>query len=432
MGLADMNTQEFYTGPRPAENPPPPISPYEAFDEDFLQLLALEGDQGAIAELVKRRQGGAAGTPTVVDIGGGFVGIKDPVSGEWIVREANTPGAGGGSSSFSSSEAGIRLQAQLEAQARAEAQAFQAQQAALDREEARRQYLLNSATQLARERMAERAEGRRQSIDLAGKDPFRLIASLQAKPAGEGPTPYDALKTQVRSVAEQNIPQIGPNATVADLESAVTKMQAMNTNVPAVPFTGMATGGQIAPGGPSFGGQGYSVMVGDRKMNGDEEIATMRPDGSVIITPLVGRAADGAALPQNASVIPQLNLTTLPESFQTLRDSMSGRLGITTTPSTQPARFGGGLGQIYGPLTLEKGLREALVPPEEAARLSNLIGQLPNPRNAANTFRYMNPAEKMAVLSAYQLAGIDPSTFDALVNSALIIGAPRRALSAAA
>jgi len=320
--------------------------------------------------------------------------------------------------------------------------AYTAQRAALEREElAQRQKeaLLQSATSLANQRVQERAEARRQRITIAGNDPFRLAASLQARPAGAGPTPYDALKAQVAGVSTQDIPQVGPQSTVQDLESSIAKMQAMNMEVTGNPLagSGMAMGGSLTAKGPQFGGAGYGVLVGDREINGDEELVHIRPDGVTEVIPIVGHAAEGAVLPQSPQVLPRtfqnydnLNLTVVPEQFASLRAGMYGQYGIASGYSSEPAKFGRGLGQITD-LNFAQGLMEAGMTPEDANRMAQLIGTLPNPRNIGPVYQRMNPVDKMNIKSVYALAGIDPDTFEALAQSSLILGPERRALAIA-
>jgi hypothetical protein len=197
-----------------------------------------------------------------------------------------------------------------------------------------------------------------------------------------------------------------------------------------------------------FGTTKEAIFVGEERggtIDGSAEVLIRdKATGTVEVVPISGGAAEGAVLPQQGNSLisypqqqPQqqatlnpLNYTVLPEQFAGLRASMDGNLGIANTYSSQPAQFGRGLGQINAP-DLYRGYIEAGVPELEARRVANLIGTLPNPRNAAVAFSRLNPADKMNVISAYRLAGIDEETFMALVNSAMVVGPERRALAVA-
>mgnify|MGYP001591024044 FL=1 len=95
--------------------------------------------------------------------------------------------------------------------------------------EDKRQNLLNTARSLIEAKMTERATARGQAITSAGSDVFRFLAQInQQDVAADVKTPYDIFKSQLGAVASQEVPQISPNASIEDLESAIGKLQGMS------------------------------------------------------------------------------------------------------------------------------------------------------------------------------------------------------------
>lgn len=428
------------TGKNPYQSPPvdPGVDPYSLFSQQTLEFLALDGDQQAIAEL-SRRQAGGGTAPSIVDIGGGLVGVKMP-DGTWQIREANAPGGGGSTRTQFPSEAALDA-------AQAELARAQIGNMAAQRENERRQAGLSAYTSLADRAMASAAEARKQQAEFAGIDPFRLIAAQHGRAPGTGMTPFDLFKGQLATTANQQIPQVNASSSADQIEAAVNTLigaQQSQANQQPIPFApaGMAMGGVMRPvamGGlpppaappppVQFGGAGYGVMVGDGTINGDEEVMHMKPDGTVEVIPLIGGAAGGA-------VLPDPNLTVLPELFSNLRSDITrgaanemAALGYLTEPSGSPARFGEGWGGRLAPLTVEQGYLEAGMDPAQAKRISGMIGLLPNPRNLASRLKSVPLNDMGLVLSAYKMAGMPAATFNELLKSALLTGPERKPVS---
>jgi hypothetical protein len=368
--------------------------------------------------------------------------------GPYAPKPDKSSQSSGGYSGSQQSQAAAQAFEAAEAE---KARAFEAQQAALALEEKKRSDLLATATNLLQGRQGVRQRAREQRVELAGNDPFRFTAALHQQSAGDTATPYDQMKSNLANITNSALPTINASAGSGELQGVVDKLNAMEAeenNFTSSPFVGMAGGGALpAPTSPNqmpqFGGVGYGVLVGDRSMNGDEEVVVNRPDGTTEIIPLIGHAADGAVLP-----LP--NLTVFPQLFKNLRSDMFGTYGGNSkTNDTNPfgalgfsgpqkagttqapdARFGQGLGALAQPLSLERGLLEAGTDPATARQISAQIGTLPNPRNASRFLSRLPPTERQAVISLYKLAGVPEADFDALVQSAAApAGVARQSLS---
>ena len=75
--------------------------------------------------------------------------------------------------------------------------------------------------------------------------------------------------------------------------------------------------------GPDFSPPGYSVIVGEGALNGDEEVVTRLNDGTVLVTPLKGGAQTGATLTPTTP--------TAPSSFAPL-SGLYGGFGFQNFP----------------------------------------------------------------------------------------------------
>jgi hypothetical protein len=391
--------------------------------------------------------------------GGGYLAVQIWDGDSWVTTEYiddRTPKpATGGSGSAQSYSSTAQSQSQAEAAAAALAAANNAAQAERDRlqresdieqerirqAEAKRQNLLSTATTLLEGRRTSRDAAVGRASENAGKDVFRFLANIKGQAVPEGTlTPMDIFKQQNAQIAGFQDPTITPNSTIGDLESAIAKMQTQQQQgqVTTGPFTGFAMGGQIGPGGTQFGTNKTAVLVGDRSINGDEEVLIHdRSTGVAEVIPLSGHAADGATLTPNLTVLPQL--------FQTLRQDVGAFGGGPrypsgyVSPSSQgylspnqisgPATFGS-RGALATPLSLQKGLSDFLDPgtglpkytPEEAQQLSNLIGTLPAPHKAGAFLNNLIPSEQAALRSAYELAGFPADDLDAIFNESFIRG----------
>ena len=326
--------------------------------------------------------------------------------------------------------------------------------------EDRRQNLLNTARSLIESRISEKNEAMGRGAGLLGKDVFRAAATLGGSVLGPGAeTPFDIFKGENARIATQELPQIGPNSTIADLESAIQKLQNPQS-APVVPLAGMAGGGMAGPGGLSFGNSKRAVLLGEGTGTG-EEVGIFDPavGGITEVIPLAGGAQEGLVTEEQRrqqlqEKINKVSLSPFPERFRNLRSSLGisgdfdvyqpltdptirSRLGVL--PEAIPleqSTFGRPAGALGEPLSIGRGLQEAVnlgvLSPEAAKRMANLIGFLPNPRNAASQMGTLNPSEKEAILSLYALAGISADDYKFLVDSATISGKARSAVSLAA
>jgi len=323
--------------------------------------------------------------------------------------------------------------------------------AQIDREriaEDKRQNLLSTARQLIENRTTERSAARTQGTELAGKDPFRLTASLQGVALGSDvQTPYDIFKSQVGSVATQQIPQISPNANMADLESAIQKLSGPSGKT-GVPFLGGFEGGGTA----NTMGPYEARLIGEagsRIAPGTEVMIT--GNGQATVIPLSPGMQMGGTLDLEGDKVDwnQVSLGTYPSALQNLRRSFGVSEGPLSAQSrsrlgffgeggaTQMgnARLGTGAGAV-APLTITPGLldlkKAGRIDDMGVQRLSEMIGYLPNVRNAAVEFQKLSPVELEAILSLYKLAGVDSDTFNYLLKSAQIQGPARTGISLAA
>ena len=256
-------------------------------------------------------------------------------------------------------------------------------------------------------------------------------------------TPTDIFKSQLRGIGTSELPQVNPGASIGDLESAISNLQALEQQEQNLPIAGNATGipgfaggGALGPGPAQFGTTKTAVLVGDATMNGDEEVLIHdRMTGMAEVIPLAGRAQGGAVLPAN--------LTVLPELFKTLRSDVLGvgnvnpnvqnnyaglsALGFGTQPGTARCGQAGALGT---PLSVKQGLIETLnYTPEQAQQLSDLIGILPAPHKAAKFLRSLSPVEQQALVSAYKLAGWTEAQLNDVISGSMITGPQRVGVS---
>jgi hypothetical protein len=142
------------------------------------------------------------------------------------------------------------------------------------------------------------------------------------------------------------------------------------------------------------------------------------------------------------------SLSVFPQLFANLRSDLTmgsqdraanrARLGFLPEGSTAIGNLGGGYGGLTTPLSqnLRRGYQELVglgkISQADADFVVNAIGELPNPRNASRWFRALTPVEREAVLSLYKLANTPKEEFDAMVESAILSGPARQAISLAA
>ena len=310
-------------------------------------------------------------------------------------------------------------------------------QAQIDREriaEDRRQNLLNNARALVEQQMQAKSQAQTQGVTLAGDDPFRFIGQLRGQDVAAGvQTPYDIFKGYLQGQATQQSPNITANSTTADLESALGKLQTQQPTAPSFGFAGGGTAGTMGPYEARLVGEaGSQIAPGTEVMITGASIVP-RP-GETTILPLQSGMQEGGVLkPGSLGVLPQL--------FEGVRQGLGNtRAGFGFLPegSNTVGRLGGGYGALTTPLSqnLKRGYGELVglgkISQQDADFVTNAIGELPAPRNAATWFSTLTPTEREAVLSLYSLAGIPQEEFDAMVESAVIKGAPRSGISLAA
>lgn len=335
----------------------------------------------------------------------------------------------------------------------------------IDREriaEDKRQNLLNTARALIEAKMTERATARGQAIQSAGNDPFRFLAQInQSRVGADVQTPYDIFKNQLGGIASQQVPNISPNATVQDLESAISKLGAQSQ--PQGSGIGFAGGGMPGPYEANLVGEAGSQIAPGTEVMITGATLVPRP-GETTILPLGRGFQTGGSLTSNPFAAPNqdiynadekqkqalrdqyenVDLTVVPQLFERLRSDVTGgapysysQLGfLEPGQAGRLPQFGAGYGAMATPLTLRSGYQDlvkaGVVSQEASDRIVNAIGNLPNPRNAAAYLKNLTPTEKEALISAYRLAGISRDDYDALVKSATISGPSRTAVNLAA
>jgi len=140
------------------------------------------------------------------------------------VDTAGGGGGGGGSApAYSSTRQAAQEQMAFET---AEAEKTRAYNTAIEKarlEAERISNLRSEMNDLRQARISERVGARRDLTQIAGEDTFRTLGSLRAR-AVQGPTILDQFKTELGQAASFQEPMIGPNASISDLESAITKL----------------------------------------------------------------------------------------------------------------------------------------------------------------------------------------------------------------
>jgi len=377
----------------------------------------------------------------LIAISGNYNSVRESTASESDIRRFFPELGGGGGTG------GTARTAAEEELTRAQTQDIAVQQD-LERQrlaESKRQALLETARQLVAAQMTERQSARQQSVELAGEDPFRFLAQIHQQQVGDVRTPFDIFKGTLGTVASQEVPQISPNASIQDLESAIGKLQSTSGTTPTGGGLGFEGGGTAALGGPMtarlIGEAGSRIAPGTEVLVTGGGQATVLPLGS-------GMQAGGTVNP-----LSEASLTVLPNLFERLRRDIFGagsplsqprdenerlqRLGFLGPGQTgrQP-QFGAGYGALASPLSLRPGYQDlvgaGIISQPDADRIINLIGMLPNPRNAAIWFRGLQGTEKEAVVSAYRLAGIPEAELSAMVKSGSLTGPSRQPIRMAA
>ena len=242
-------------------------------------------------------------------------------------------GSGGGSApAYSSTRQAAQEAMAFEREQTAASQKFQMEQSALDRTAQERINRLRDLNDLIQQAMGNQQSAREMKFGLRN-DSFALAGAFGA--GLQGTTPVQAFSNQLGNYANAPLPQQTANMQLPQIEQAIKQVPGAvpmggGFGIPPIPQSGgMAQGGSMTPSGPDFSPPGYSVIVGEGALNGDEEVVTMLKDGSVLVTPLKGGAATGATLPTASS------------SFGAL-SPMFGPLGFTSIPTYKSYGEGGG------------------------------------------------------------------------------------------
>ena len=197
-------------------------------------------------------------------------------------------GGGAGRTQFPSEQAVDVAQAEyLQAQT---ANIQTPEERALDREAEARMNRLSDLNDLIQQAMGNQQSAREMKFGLR-TDPFALAGTFSGG-AMRGTTPTQAFGNQLQNFAQAPLPQLGADAQMPQIEQGIQQVQALGAPPMGGGF-GMEQGGTMGPMGPDFSPPGYSVIVGEGALNGDEEVVTRLNDGTVLVTPLKGGAQYG-------------------------------------------------------------------------------------------------------------------------------------------
>ena len=246
---------------------------------------------------------------------------------------------------------------------------------------------------LRQARISERVRAREGGVELAGVDPFRTLGTLRAR-AVQGPTIIDQFKQELGQAASFQEPMLGPGASIADLESAITKMSQpiLPQGGPSSPFRppGLEKGGEI-------GKEGEVKPFG---MGRPDPFTAIEMAPHMGMTPIiVGERSGGPELmlaPKGTKVIP----LTDDEEERMMSGPFTGMAtGGTVTGAVKSAFGTTGTGPNYGLegfQDLLRGLRERL----------GLGGRLFNQGYAAPSVATSDVLQRgqAAALGAYQRA----------------------------
>src|SRR3990167_9212722 len=154
---------------------------------------------------------------------------------------------------------------------------------------------------LRQARISERVRAREGGVELAGGAPFRTPGTLRAR-AVQGPTMIDQFKQELGQAASFQEPMLGPNASVADLESAIAKL-----SEPILPQGGASS--PFRPQGLEKGGEiGKEGEVTPFTMGRPDPFTAIEMAPHMGMTPIiVGERSGGPELmlaPKGTKVIP--------------------------------------------------------------------------------------------------------------------------------
>jgi len=225
---------------------------------------------------------------------------------------------------YSSTRQAAQEQMAFEREQTAAQQKFQAEQNALDAENTARMNRLRDLNDLIQQAMGNQQSAREMRFGLRN-DPFALAGTFSGGPM-RGTTPVEAFGNQLQNFANQPLPQPGAAATMPQIEQGISQVQALGAPPVGGGF-GMEQGGMMGAMGPDFSPPGYSVIVGEGALNGDEEVVTRLNDGTVLVTPLKGGAQFGATLGPTSP--------TASSSFAAL-SPLYRSLGFSNVPTAAP------------------------------------------------------------------------------------------------
>jgi len=228
---------------------------------------------------------------------------------------APEPREGPGPVSYASTRQAAQEQMAFEREQAAANQKFQAEQEALSRTTQERMNRLRDLNDLIREAMGNQQSAKEMKFAYKN-DPFALAGAFSAQ-GQRGVTPVVAARNELQNYINQPIPTVGPNASLPQINQAITQVPGQ---VPVAGGYGMAGGGtlpmmgQMPPQGmmppqmptqmggqPQMGTTKVATLIGEGPNTiiepGTEVAVTDKAQGTTEIIPLMGGAATGATLP---------------------------------------------------------------------------------------------------------------------------------------
>ena len=233
-----------------------------------------------------------------------------------VDTDASAPSA----PAYSSTRQAAQEQMAFEREQSAANRKFQAEQEALSRQTQERMNRLRDLNDLIKEAMGNQQSAKETKFAYRN-DEFALAGTFSAQ-GPRGVTPVVAARNELQNYINQPIPTVGPNATLPQINQAITQVPGQ---VPVTGGFGMAGGGMLpmAPQGappmmpqaPQMGTTKVATLIGEGPNTiiepGTEVAITDKAQGTTEIIPLMGGAATGATLPQ---------LPTAPSTYGAIED----------------------------------------------------------------------------------------------------------------
>lgn len=257
-------------------------------------------------------------------------------------------------------------------------QTFEAEQAGLNRELQLRLQRLSEANQLTQTLAGLQGQARDLVAETMGRDPFRGAVRAQGG-VGAGITPLENFRGELRGVAGADIPQVGGEATLPQIEATIGQQRGLLENVPRAPIglRGLPHGGiidmerdgstfRVKPRDrPAFDAPaGAGVLVGEE----GEEVVRRSANGQIEIIPLVARAQGGATLGTERP-------STALGAFQGLRPifEAAGFSGEAPIGQRVPPAFG----SLFGAPLTGRGIGLPTPAPGRTAEIFQQLGTTP-------------------------------------------------------